>query len=119
MATYIEEIARATHEMNRLYCELIGDPSQPCWDDAPPWQRESAVAGVMAVLDGTASTPEEQHEMWVEHKLADGWVYGSVKDPVAKTHPCFVRYCDLPQSQKSKDAIFRAVVAGLLDSVVR
>lgn len=111
-----EEIARVTHEMNRLYCRGLGDYSHEHWEDAPEWQRLSAIAGVCAVLGGTAATPEQAHERWIEHKVADGWIYGAEKDPDAKTHPCLVPYAALDDSQKSKDAIFRAVVTGLADA---
>lgn len=108
------QVARATHEMNRLYCQFIGDYSQVPWPSAPAWQRNSAIAGVKAVLDGTATTHEEQHELWMEHKLAEGWTYGEVKDAERKTHPCMVPFAELPASQRVKDKIFRAVVEGML-----
>jgi hypothetical protein len=38
-----EEIARVAHEVNRAYCEALGDHSQPPWREAPQWQRESAL----------------------------------------------------------------------------
>jgi hypothetical protein len=107
------DIARATHEMNRLFCQLIGDFSQPPWKEAPDWQRESAAAGVQAVLDGTTQTAEDQHVQWVRQKLDDGWTYGPEKDAEKKTHPCLVPYHKLPPEQQAKDAIFRAVVHGL------
>lgn len=111
----IEEIAQATHEVNRVYCLALGDPSQVPWDEAPAWQRESAIAGVQSTIDGSAKTPEEQHELWAEHKRADGWVHGDVKDAEARTHPCLVPYDQLPSEQQAKDSIFRAVVMGLRD----
>lgn len=106
-------IARTAHEVNRAYCKGLGDHSQPAWDDAPDWQQESAVSGVLAVLQGTASTPEEQHEEWMRHKQGDGWTYGEKKDPEKKTHPCMVPYAELPPAQQAKDKLFRAVVEGM------
>lgn len=35
MAFSIELIAQVAHEINRAYCQAIGDDSQPCWNDAP------------------------------------------------------------------------------------
>ena len=61
------------------------------------------------------ATPEQSHESWLEQKIADGWVYGAVKDPDAKTHPCCVPYEELPVEQKAKDYLFRAVVHALKD----
>lgn len=108
----VERAARAAHECNRAYCAALGDSSQPSWDDAPEWQRASARAGVRIVADG--ATPAESHAGWMDHKRATGWTYGPVKDAVAQTHPCMVPYADLPMSQRQKDAIYGAVVKGII-----
>lgn len=112
----IEDIAKTAHEMNRLYCQAIGDNSQPEWDDAPEWQRESAQLGVKNILNGTVKQPSDSHVSWLQHKQAEGWVYGEVKDPDAKTHPCMVPYEELSETQRAKDSIFFAVVKGMLAS---
>jgi hypothetical protein len=39
-------------------------------------------------------------------KIKEGWVYGFVKDPVSKTHPCIVPYEELPEEQQMKDHLF-------------
>lgn len=103
----IEAIARATHEANRAYCIAIGDTSQLPWDNAPDWQRSSAVNGVRGALAG--NTPEQSHESWLAEKAATGWKYGPVKDPEAKQHPCFVPYAELPPAQRAKDEVFVTV----------
>lgn len=106
-------IAQVAHEVNRGYCLSLGDDSQPAWSEAPQWQRDSALAGVRAHLDSPELTPGESHARWMAHKESDGWVYGIEKDPEAKTHPCMIAYEDLPQEQRSKDYIFKAVVEAL------
>lgn len=107
-------IAAMAHEANRQYCAMFGnDDSQPAWDAAPAWQRESAIKGVHAVLDGTAKDPREQHESWMRDKLESGWKYGERKDPEAKTHPCLVPYDQLDGYQRKKDELFRAIVLAL------
>lgn len=108
----IDRIARVCHEVNRAYCESMGDTSQPIWEDAPQWQRESARMGVDLHLMGEFG-PEASHISWMQHKLDDGWVYGPVKDPVKKEHPCLVPFDQLPREQQAKDFIFRAVVHAL------
>ena len=108
-----EAIARVVHEANRAYCTELGDDSQDPWDLAPDWQRKSAVSGVRAVLDGTAQTPEQQHEAWMAEKRAGGWTLGDVKDAEAKTHPCLVPYDQLPVEQRLKDVLFGAIVRAL------
>jgi len=109
----IEKIARACHEINRAYCESQGDHSQLPYDAAPEWQRQSAINGVKFAIDNPGAKPADSHESWLAEKRADGWVYGPVKDPAIKQHPCFVAYDELPPSQKAKDYIFLAVVREL------
>lgn len=111
-AQIIECAARATHEANRARCFAHGDASQRPWGDAPEWQRKSAVNGILGVLAG--NTPEQSHEGWLAEKVADGWIWGSVKDPDKKTHPCMVPYAELPPEQRAKDAIFVAVARAIL-----
>ena len=54
-------IASVCHEANRAYCLALGDDSQLPWSDAPDWQRESAVSGVVSVFNGHAD-PRASHE---------------------------------------------------------
>ena len=104
----MEKIAKICHEANRAYCETLGDWSQPTWENAPDWQKKSAINGVVLHLAGDVS-PKDSHDNWVKDKLADGWVFGT-KDPEAKTHPCIVVYEKLPIEQRRKDYIFKAIV---------
>jgi hypothetical protein len=112
-------IARVAHEVNRAFCQSIGDHSQPAWEDAPNWQRSSACNGVEAHLKDPTLTPAQSHELWMEQKLREGWVFGEVKDPNAKTHPCMVPYEQLPQEQRSKDFLFRGVVHAIAREMAR
>lgn len=104
------DIARVTHEVNRAWCEFNGDMSQKPWDEAPDWQRHSAVAGVEFHMANPNAGDSASHDEWVRHKTADGWVYGDVKDEGAKTHPCLVPFDQLPAAQQFKDRLFRTVV---------
>ncbi len=106
-------IAAIVHEANRQYCESIGDSSQKPWSEAPDWQKSSALDGVVGIINGTITTPEQSHESWMAKKTADGWVFGDAKDEVAKTHPCMVPYDQLPAEQKMKDTIFHGIVKSL------
>lgn len=107
------EIARVAHEINRAYCASLGDTSQPSWDNAPEWQKASALAGVDMHLANPDATPEDSHESWLAQKTAEGWKYGPAKDAQKKEHPCFLPYAELPPEQKAKDYLFRAVVHAL------
>ena len=106
-------IAEIAHEVNRAYCESIGDHSQVSWGDAEDWQKDSAIDGVRRMLNNPRLSAEQMHEAWVEFKKADGWIYGAIKDPVAKTHPCMVPYSDLSVPQRVKDYMFSSVVRAL------
>jgi len=105
-----EEIAHIAHEVNRAYCQAIGDDSQLPWEEAPEWQRSSCENGVRFHIENPTMTPEQSHENWLAQKKAEGWRYGAVKDADKKEHPCFCEYSQLPTEQKAKDYIFRAVV---------
>lgn len=110
----IEDIARICHEANRAYCIAIGDNSQPHWEDAPEWQRSSAIAGVRARQTNPSITAAQLHQSWVNEKLRDGWRWGAVKDAEKKEHPCMVPYSDLPLEQKVKDHLFNAVLNAVM-----
>lgn len=114
LTTSHETIAAICHEANRAYCESLGDHSQPLWVDAPDWQKESARKGVELHLSNPNAGAEASHESWMAEKVADGWVYGEVKDPAAKTHPCLVPFGELPVEQQVKDHIFRSIVHALV-----
>lgn len=106
----VDQIARVAHEVNKAYCASIGDHSQPIWDEAPDWQKSSAIDGVNFHIENTDAGPDASHNNWLKAKEADGWVFGLVKDPEAKTHPCMVLFEELPLEQQIKDHLFRAVV---------
>lgn len=108
-------IAAIAHTINAAYCASLGDASQPTWDEAPEWQKNSALAGVDMHIANPDATPEQSHESWLAQKLADGWQYGPEKDPEKKLHPCCVPYAELPPEQKAKDYLFRATVHALKD----
>jgi hypothetical protein len=107
----VEAIARTCHAVNRAYSRSIGDNSHEPWESAPDWQRDSAIKGVNAALDGVSD--EELHQLWCDEKHQGGWVYGEVKDATAKTHPCLVPYNELDSDTQLKDTLFRTVVESL------
>lgn len=110
----IELIARVVHQANRVMQLAAGEEElSPKWDEAPEWQTESSIEGVKSALAGV--TPVTLHELWSKKKLNEGWVYGEVKDPEKKTHPCLVPYLQLPQEQKIKDLLFLEIVKAFRD----
>lgn len=109
-----EQIARVCHEVNRAYCQALGDESQVTWIDAPQWQRDSAIAGVEFIRSNPGAKPSASHEAWLAQKQKDGWKYSPVKDVDKKEHPCYVPYEQLPVEQKAKDYIFGAIVRAMM-----
>lgn len=107
------DIAKVAHEINKAYCQSIGDDSQTDWENAPDWQKSSAVNGVNFHLENPNATPSASHESWLKQKTEEGWKHGSVKDPEKKEHPCFLPYEQLPTEQKSKDYLFRQIIHSL------
>lgn len=107
------EIAKVCHEANKALCESLGDLSQVAWKDAPQWQKDSAINGVLFNLANPDAPASSSHDCWLEEKRHNGWRYGKVKDADKKEHPCFVPYEELPIEQKVKDYLFKSVVSSL------
>lgn len=110
----IAQIAEMCHETNADWCRLNGDTSQKPWNEAPEWQKVSAIAGVTFAIDNPDAPESAQHDAWSADKIADGWIFGEAKDPEAKTHPCLVPFDQLPVFQQKKDKLFRAIVKSLI-----
>jgi len=108
-------IARLCHEVNRAYCQSLGDDSQVPWEEAPEWQKRSAINGVEFHLANPTADPRASHANWLREKRAAGWKFGPVKDVEKKEHPCCLDYDLLPQAEKTKDFLFRAIVHAMKD----
>lgn len=116
MPVYLEasEIARVCYEANRAYCsELDPNDKRPPWEEANEWQRVSTTLGVENIIHGVVTSPQESHERWMEHLLADGWTPGPERDTQRKEHPCLVEWARLPPVQQRKDVLFFAIVQAL------
>lgn len=112
----IEILARAAHEANRAFCIFNGDNSLLPWDETAEGIKKSAISGVMFFLEKNA-TPQEQHAEWSKFKIAQGYVYGEVKDDEKKTHPCLVPYEELPAFQQAKDKLFQDSIRSMLSAI--
>jgi hypothetical protein len=114
--SFVNTIARMCHEVNRSWCILNHDYSQPVWEDAPDWQKNSAIDGVKFHLANPDAKASASHDNWMKDKLEAGWEWGEIKDPNSKppTHPCIVPFEDLPNVQQIKDKLFRATVHAIV-----
>jgi hypothetical protein len=110
-------VAMVCHQANKAWCEANGDHSQPNWEDAPEWQKESAINGLKYRVENPGSGHDAMHNNWMKEKVADGWVYGSVKNPDTKIHPCIVPFEELPLFQQQKDVLFSSIVDALIPPI--
>lgn len=63
----------------------------------------SAVKLPEELLQLTEKIAENVHENWSAGRIAEGWVYGEVRDDANKTTPCLVPYSQLSDSEKEYD----------------
>lgn len=103
-------IALIAYNIIAEYAKSIGEPERVPFDKLTDEQKQSYVDGVNYVLANPEAGPSAQHDMWLIAKQADGWTWGEVKDEEKKTHPAILPFEELPESQRAKDSIFRAVV---------
>lgn len=109
----ITAIARTVHEAVRAWAAAHGQGAIPHWNSAPAWMRASSRESVQFVLDHPDADDGAQHDQWMAQKKRDGWVYGAVRDDDKKHHPMLVPFKDLPEFEKRKDTLLRAIVAAL------
>lgn len=43
------------------------------------------------------------HEVWSAGRIADGWIYGEMRDDEKRTTPCLVPYEELMEEEKNFD----------------
>lgn len=108
-SSLIDLIACAAHMANWAYCQSIGE-KQVVWEELPEWHRDSIRSGVTTFLKNPQSTPHMMHIAWLDQKRREGWIWGPIKDPSKKCHPCLLPYEELPAEQRQKDANFLTTV---------
>jgi hypothetical protein len=113
----VEKISRIVYELNKHYCEALGDFSREPWEYITSHERESVRLGVQNCIENPDILPAISHECWLEHKRLQGWKYGPVKDIELREHPCLVPFDELSSEQQFKDLLFTTTV-NLLSKVL-
>ena len=113
----IEAIARTVHEALRGWISAHGQPALPPWSRAAKWMKESTRESVRFAIENPDAPHSHQHDQWMAQKERDGWVHGPVKDADAKTHPMMIPYEDLPDFEKRKDVLVRAIAIGMSEKL--
>lgn len=111
--TNIEAIAETVHEAVRAWARANGQDAIPAWSDAADWMKASSRESAKFVLAHPGAGASAQHDQWMAQRLSAGWTYGEMRDEALKTHPMLVAYSELPQFEKKKDELVRAIVAVL------
>ena len=132
---HLEALAKGIHEDYRRNCP--GTPYDLPWETLPenikdanraqarefPGYLDAAGCGFGAA--GSAPAPvkaftaeetdriaRQAHRVWTDSKVADGWVYGPVRDNERKIHPLLhMRWDDLAEEEKDKD---REIARGMI-----
>lgn len=108
-------IAKVFHEALKTYNDGIGSTSLKHWEEAEEWQRESSLEQVQAHLDNPNLPDSWSHDSWMAEKIKKGWTYGLVRNDADKIHPMLVPYEQLPEGEKKKDKLIKAIVEALKD----
>jgi len=84
---YRSSIATVIHRKMRVYCGIPGI-------DKPKQERTEEEKLICRVLE---------HKRWNAYMRSEGWIYGSVRNDLAKVHNCLVPFDDLSEEEKAKD----------------
>lgn len=96
-------IAKIIHQCWVSHQIAVGQPYNDRLTDA---QRESLLSGYRKFINNPTMTCQQNHEEWMEHRLANGWTLGPVKDEALKQHPDLIPYDQLPAVEKTKNEVF-------------
>jgi hypothetical protein len=109
----VDAIAQVVHSAVRALQIAQGETPVAEWATAEDWQKTSSREAVGFQIANPHAPASAEHDRWMAERIADGWVYGPVKDAGAKTHPLLIPYAQLPEAQRRKDALIKAIVAAL------
>lgn len=108
-----DQLARIGYEANAAYAATIGE-SPVSWDAASADDRRLWVLAARHVVAFSDAPAERLHQIWHDAEVALGWRWGPVLDNEAKCHPYVVRWHALPEPQRAKVRLFKAIANALL-----
>jgi len=73
------------------------------YDPQPIDTSSIRLSDALTVL--TEKLAENNHDLWAQKRIAEGWIYGPHRDDAKKTHPDLVPYPELPESEKEYDRV--------------
>lgn len=112
-AMTIENIAQVVHEINKAFCESLGDHSLLSWEQTSNDIKDIVISGVRFHLEYPFASADASHNNWMAQKIAQGWVYGPVKDAVRKQHPSIAPFDQLSLPERQKDVLVMQTVHSL------
>jgi hypothetical protein len=109
-------MARVAHEINKQICILNGEQALN-YEDMPAYIIENMEESILNLDEGR--TLGSSHSEWLKERIAQGWVYGPVKDTENKISPLICPFEDLTYSQKVKNCIFVGIKNAVHDADVQ
>lgn len=64
---------------------------------------ESLIYGTKMTLENPSMSAEDNHNLWMETKAKQGYIYGDKLDTIKKTHPSMVPFNELSETEQRKD----------------
>jgi len=109
------EIARKGFELINLIRDWNKENDFETWDEISYERKLILIENVKAVEENPNLTSKEEHNKWMNARLACGWKYAPVTNRSKKEHSCLVPYKELNFYQKLKDKLWLELVKNLLE----
>lgn len=107
----IINIAKECHSANDDLMLVNNEvPNLTDWHQMDDHTRSMNIKSVSKIIDNKYITAKDLHNEWMDNKIADGWKYGTVKNPELKTHPLIIEFEKMSDINKLKDQNFIDIV---------
>ena len=88
---------------------------KPTYPDTYPYLPSEYMNGLINQIKRLLNSDEKQdaeknHDDWCKARIADGWVFGEVKNAENKTHPSLIPYHQLPLPERVKNESFLKII---------